>query len=72
MYRVANNRIDVEELRARLPKMSDAHLLRLGKAAKYMCSPDANLGKPLRKSQINLILHTRLFSTAHPDCGLSS
>jgi hypothetical protein len=29
--------------------MSDANLLRFGKAARNMCSPEANLGKPPRQ-----------------------
>lgn len=36
----------LNDLRARLLKMTDAELLRFGKAARYMCSPAANLGKP--------------------------
>ena len=32
----------------RLRKMSDAELLRFGGAARYMCSPQANLEKPPR------------------------
>jgi hypothetical protein len=38
--------LNVEELRARLRKMTDEELLRYGKAGKYMCSPVANFGKP--------------------------
>lgn len=37
-----------EKLKARLRKMSDADLLRFGKAARYMCSAKANVGKPAR------------------------
>jgi hypothetical protein len=37
---------DLESLRARLRKMSDAELLKFGRAARYMCSPKANMGKP--------------------------
>jgi hypothetical protein len=40
--------IDVEELRQRLAKMSDAALQGFGAASKFMCSPQANLGKPPR------------------------
>ena len=32
----------VEDIRARLRKMSDADLLRFRKAARYMCSPQAS------------------------------
>jgi hypothetical protein len=41
--------VDVEELRKRLRKMSDQELVRFGKAARYMCSPAANFGKPPRE-----------------------
>jgi hypothetical protein len=36
---------DVEGLRARLRKMSDEELRKFGKAARYMISPTANMGK---------------------------
>lgn len=46
MYRFATDGpLDIEEFRARLRKMTDAQLLRYGKAARYMCSPDAYFGK---------------------------
>ena len=35
----------VEGLRARLRKMSDEELRKFGKAARYMISPTANMGK---------------------------
>ena len=38
--------LDVEELRTRLRKMSDEELREFGKAARYMDSPTANMGKP--------------------------
>jgi len=38
----------VDALRAWLQKMTDAQLLALGKAARYMCSPKATMGKPPR------------------------
>jgi hypothetical protein len=50
MYRFTANEIDVEELQARVRKMSDAELRRFGKAAAAMCSPQANLGKSPRKA----------------------
>jgi hypothetical protein len=50
MYRFTSDTIDLDELRTRLRTMNDAQLLRFGKAAKYMCSPQANLGKPPRRS----------------------
>ena len=41
-----SDHVDVEALRQRLRKMTDAELLRFGKDNRYMCSPYANLGKP--------------------------
>lgn len=46
MNAIATGELDLEQLRQRLRKMNDAELLRFGKAAKYMCSPEANLGHP--------------------------
>jgi hypothetical protein len=37
---------DIEKLRERLRKMSDEELREFGKAARYMVSPTANMGKP--------------------------
>jgi hypothetical protein len=37
---------DVDALRVRLRKMTDEQLQKFGHAARYMCSPDANMGKP--------------------------
>jgi hypothetical protein len=38
--------LDVEAMRTRLKKMSDGELCEFGKAARYMVSPTANMGKP--------------------------
>jgi len=40
---------DVETTRTHLQKMTDEQLLRCGVVARYMCSPEANLGKPPRE-----------------------
>jgi hypothetical protein len=40
---------DIEALRDRLRKLSDAELLKFGKAARYMCSPYANMGQKPRE-----------------------
>jgi len=37
---------DIEQLRARLAKMTDIELRQFGRAAGYMTRPRANLGKP--------------------------
>jgi hypothetical protein len=39
------NGLDLEALRTRLRLMSDRELLWFGRAARYMCSPPANLGE---------------------------
>jgi len=44
----ANSPVDLEQLRTRLERMTNAELLRFGKAARYMCTPQANIGKPPR------------------------
>jgi len=38
--------LDVDGLRTRLRKMPDEELRKFGKAARYMVSPTANMGKP--------------------------
>ncbi len=42
------NENSLEAIRERIRKMPDNELLRYGQAAKYMCSPEANLGKAPR------------------------
>jgi len=49
MYRFTQDAVDLDDLRARLRKITDAELLAFSKSARYMCSPMANLGKPLRE-----------------------
>jgi hypothetical protein len=36
--------LDLDQLRARLAKMTDVELRSFGQSAAYMCSPEANLG----------------------------
>ena len=46
MYDLAGeNGLDLEALHTRLRRMSDRELVRFGQAARYMCSPEANLSK---------------------------
>jgi hypothetical protein len=40
---------DIETLRERLQKMTDAQLLEFGRAARQLCGPEANFGKPPRE-----------------------
>ena len=43
---------DLDQLRILLREMSDADLLRFGQAAKYMCPPEANLGRPSSQPRV--------------------
>ena len=49
MAGISANTLNIDELRTRLKDMADEELLRFGKAARSMCSPEANLGKPPRE-----------------------
>ena len=50
MYDLAGeNGFDLEALRAKLRRMTDRELFRFGKSARYMCLPEANLGKEPRQ-----------------------
>ena len=50
-----SDHVDIEDLRARLRKMTDAELLRFGKDNRYMCSSYTNMGKaPLEAFVIQL------------------
>jgi hypothetical protein len=44
--------VNREELRARLRKMTDNELRRFGRAARNMCPPEANRGKPPREEVV--------------------
>jgi hypothetical protein len=46
MQEIQLTAFDVNQLRERLQKMTDDELREFGKAAAYMVSPKANLGKP--------------------------
>jgi len=43
---VGFDKFDEEKEREKLRKLSDRELIREGKAARYMCSPATNFGKP--------------------------
>jgi hypothetical protein len=58
---------DVEGLRARLRKMSDEELRKFGKAARYMISPTANMGKaPLTTFVLQLVEAHAEWRRRHP------
>jgi hypothetical protein len=44
------NGLDLEALRGRLQRLRDRELVWFGRAARYMCSPAANLGKEPRQA----------------------
>lgn len=44
--------VNRKELRARLRKMTDNELRRFGRAARNVCSPEANRGKPPREELV--------------------
>lgn len=62
MYDFAKNDIapNLEKLRARLCKMTDAQLFRFGKAAASLCDPTQNFGKPARKTFIVQLKECRI------------
>jgi hypothetical protein len=65
--------LDVEGLRTRLRKMSDKELLEFGKAARYMVSPTANMGKsPLPTFVLQLEEAREEWCKRHKGSGLSS
>lgn len=47
-FKERNNLVDLEELRARLRKMTDAELRRYGQATHYSCSSHAKSGESAR------------------------
>jgi hypothetical protein len=62
--------LDVEELRRRLRKMSDEELRKFGKAARYMVSPTANMGKPPLPTFVLQLEEARAeWRRRHPESG---
>lgn len=51
--------VDLEGLRDRLQKMSDQELRRFELAAKFMCAPGTNLGKPSRQTFVTQLAEAR-------------
>jgi hypothetical protein len=43
---------DLERHRERIRNMTDKQLLEHGRACRYMCTPEANLGKPPRDGSV--------------------
>jgi hypothetical protein len=59
MYKFTSDGVDLDQLRERLRIMSDMELLRFGKAAKYMCTEEANLGHPPRETFVIQVKEAR-------------
>jgi hypothetical protein len=58
---------DIEKLRERLRRMTDEELREFGKAAAYMVSPKANLGKPPREAFVIQLAEARAeWARRHP------
>jgi hypothetical protein len=70
---VAFEAFDEEKERERLRKMSDEELIREGKAARYMCAPSTNFGKPPREVYvIALRLCKEEYRRRHPKHSAAS
>ena len=52
---VAFEPFDEQKERTRLRKMSDEELIREGRAARYMCAPSTNFGKPPREVYVTAL-----------------
>jgi hypothetical protein len=50
---------DIEKLRERLQKMTDAQLLEFGRAARRLCGPEATFGKPPREVFVTQLKEAR-------------
>jgi hypothetical protein len=70
MYSFTSNTVDLDQLRERLAKMTDAELLRFGNAAKFMCSPGANFNEPPRESFVIQLKEARAEWERRKSCGL--
>ena len=65
--------LDVDALRTPLRKMSDEELHKFGKAARYMVSPTANMGKPRLPDFVLQLEEARAeWRRRHKGPGLSS
>jgi hypothetical protein len=61
-----------DALRERFRKMDDAKLREMGEAARYMCTPGANLGKPPRDCFVQQLRIAReVWCERHPKLPLS-
>lgn len=68
MYDLSNEgTLDREVVRERLRRMADQELLKFGAAARYMCGPKANMGKPPRPNFVLQLEEARVeWKRRHP------
>jgi hypothetical protein len=67
------DKFDVEKEREKLRKLSDAELIREGKAARYMCSPTTTFRRPpLEEFVIELRLCQEEWRRRHPRMNVTS
>jgi hypothetical protein len=67
---IADEPFDLENLRKRLAKFTDTELMEYEKAARYMCTPDAPLGKPPRDIDLTLLRECKAeWLRRHPKRG---
>jgi hypothetical protein len=59
MQAIGKQNDDLEKHRERLRKMTDKQLLEHGRACLYMCTPEANLGKPPQESSVTHLREAR-------------
>jgi hypothetical protein len=52
MQAIGTQNDDLEKHRERMRNMTDKQLLEYGQACRYMCTPEANLGKPPQESSV--------------------
>jgi len=64
---IGENGLDLETPAARLRRMGDTDLLHLGRAAHYMSSPEANLGKEPRSVLLIQLRKAGGTAAASPD-----
>ena len=59
MQAIGTQNDDLEKHRERLREMTGKQLLERGRACRYMCTPEANLGKPPQESSVTHLPEAR-------------
>jgi hypothetical protein len=67
MQAIGTQNDDLEKHRERLREMTGKQLLERGRACRYMCTPEANLGKPPQESSVIHLREARAeWERGHP------